>query len=251
MKHAALLPALLTVATPAFAEPTPVKILAISQDAKFVGDSMGGVEVVLRDAETGKMLAKGKTAGGTGDTGKIMQATGRSPSRATTDAAHFSTTLDIDKPTLVRVELRGPLGRPLTIQRVASERWLIPGVSAATGDGWTVELPGLAIQTEMAGAMTAGRVTLLTAKVALMCGCPITPGGLWDAADYEVTAELRRKGRLAERFPLRFSASPGQFSADITPASTGKAELWLIARNTRTGNSGVARMTVRIGKNHD
>ena len=53
----ALIPMLL-VAVPAWAEPTPVKVHAISQDAKFIGDSMGGVEVVLRDAKTGKYSLK-------------------------------------------------------------------------------------------------------------------------------------------------------------------------------------------------
>src|SRR3546814_10053714 len=59
--------------------------------------------VVLRDAKTGKILAKGLTAGGTGDTKKIMEAVGRSPRRTTPDAAHYSTTLDISVPTLVKI----------------------------------------------------------------------------------------------------------------------------------------------------
>lgn len=241
----ALIPMLL-VAGPAWAEPTPVKVHAISQDAKFIGDSMGGVEVVLRDAKTGKILAKGLTAGGTGDTKKIMEAVGRSPRRTTPDAAHYSTTLDISVPTLVKVELRGPLGRPLTMQRATSERWLVPGISA--GDGWVVELPGLAIEVDGVSAMIAGRAATVTAKVALMCGCPITPGGLWDAADYVVTAELRRKGATPERTSLAFSAAPGQFSSAITPGFSGKGELWIVARNIRTGNAGVARVPVRIAK---
>lgn len=241
----ALIPMLL-VAVPAWAEPTPVKVHAISQDAKFIGDSMGGVEVVLRDAKTGKILAKGLTVGGTGDTKKIMEAVGRSPMLTTPDAAHYSTTLDISVPTLVKVELRGPLGRPLTMQRATSERWLVPGISA--GDGWVVELPGLAIEVDGVSAMIAGRAATVTAKVGLMCGCPITPGGLWDAADYDVTAELRRKGATPERTALAFSSAPGLFSSAITPRFSGKGELWIVARNIRTGNAGVARVPVRIAK---
>lgn len=235
-------------AVPAWAEPTQVTVHAISQDAKFIGDSMGGVEVILRDAKTSKILAKGITAGGTGDTMKIMEAAGRSPMRTTPDAAHFSTKLDISIPTLVKIELRGPLGRPLTMQRATSERWLVPGISAVAGDGWVVELPGLAIEVDGASALTASRAVTITAKVALMCGCPITPGGLWDAADYEVTAELRRKGQLYERTPLTFSAVPGQFSSAITPGFSGNGELWIVARNRRTGNAGVALVPVRISK---
>lgn len=248
MKRVIALIAMLSAAVPAWAEPTQVKVHAISQDAKFIGDSMGGVEVILRDAKTGKILAKGITVGGTGDTKKVMEAVGRSPTLTTPDAAHYSTTLDISVPTLVTVELRGPLGRPLTMQRATSERWLVPGITAAAGNGWVVELPGLAIEVDGASTLIAGRAATLTAKVALMCGCPITPGGLWDAADYEVTAELRRKGKLSERVPLTFSAVPGQFSSAITPRFSGKGELWVVARNKRTGNAGVAVVPVRISK---
>ena len=38
----AFLPAVLLFAAPAIAEPTPVTVRVISQDAKFVGDSTGG-----------------------------------------------------------------------------------------------------------------------------------------------------------------------------------------------------------------
>lgn len=237
--------ALLIGSAPAYAEPTQVKVHAISEDAKFIGDSMGGVEIILRDAATGKRLAKGITAGGTGDTGKIMNAIGRSPARITPDAAYFAATLDIIVPTLVRVELRGPLARPLTMQRATSERWLIPGDAA---DKWVFELPGLAILVDGATAMTKDRATMLTAKVSLMCGCPITPGGLWDAADYEVIAELRRKHAPAERVALDFSASPGVFTGRIVPRFAGAATLWISARNRRTGNSGAAHVAIRIEK---
>ena len=243
----ALLPMLLATAS-ALAEPTSVTVHAISQDAKFIGDSMGGVEVVLRDAKTGKQLAKGITAGDTGDTKTIMEAVGRSPMRTTPEAAHYSTTLDISVPTRVRVELRGPLGRPLTMQNATSERWLIPGVSAAAGTSWVIELPGLAIEVDGTSGLTQGRGDTLTAKVALMCGCPITAGGLWDAADYEVVAELHRKGQPPERMPFSFSAAPGQFTGTVTPSFSGKGELWITARNKRTGNTGVARLPIRSSK---
>jgi len=248
MKLVFALLSMLLATAPAIAEPTSVTVYAISQDAKFIGDSMGGVEVVLRDAKTGKQLAKGITAGDTGDTTKIMDAVGRSPMRTTTEAAHYSIALDISVPTLVRVELRGPLGRPLTMQIATSERWLVPGISAVAGKAWVVELPGLAIELDGTFALTQGRATTLTAKVALMCGCPITTGGLWDAADYEVVAILRHKGQPSEQTPLSFVATPGQFSATVTPGFSGKGELWITARNKRTGNTGVARLSIRSSK---
>jgi len=199
----------LWVVAPSLAQATPtdVVIRVISQDAKFVGDSMGGAEVVLRDARSGTVLAKGVTRGGTGDTALIMAATGRSPVRSSETAAAFRTVLDIAKPILVRVDIRGPLSFPATIQRASSERWLIPGQSAATGDGWVIELPGLAIRMAAAtpNIFRRGQPSKLTVEVQLMCGCPITGGGMWDAADYEVTAELRQPAVDPQRFALVFT----------------------------------------------
>lgn len=234
--------------TPAHAEPTEIVVRVISQDAKFVGDSMGGAEVVLRDARTGEELARGITSGGTGDTNLIMSATGRSPLRSSDTAAAFRTTVDIDAPTLVRVEISGPLGFPQTMQRATSERWLIPGQSAASGDGWVVELPGLAIRVPPASlsSLEFGTGHMLTAHVQLMCGCPITAGGLWDAAQYDVLAELRQSGEVRQRVTFAFAEEPGQFRSEWTPSVRGVADLVIIARNRVTGNTGVLSQQVMI-----
>jgi hypothetical protein len=234
--------------TPAAATPTEVVVRVISQDAKFVGDSMGGAEVVLRDARSGEILAQGVTRGGTGDTNLIMASSGRSPQRSSATAAAFHALLDIDRPTLVRVEINGPLGFPRTMQRASSERWLVPGQSGGTGEGWVVELPGLAIRLS-AGTPTQfrrGTAQSLTAEVQLMCGCPITPGGLWDAAQYEVFAELWQSGAVRERLSFAFSESPGRFLANWTPMVRGDADLVIVARNRVTGNTGVLEQPVTI-----
>jgi len=36
-------------------------VRVLGKDSKFVGSSMGGARVILRDAETGEMLAQGVT----------------------------------------------------------------------------------------------------------------------------------------------------------------------------------------------
>ena len=53
---------------------TKLVVRAKSKDAKFVGTKMGGALVVIKESETGRILAEGLTAGGTGDTEKIMKA---------------------------------------------------------------------------------------------------------------------------------------------------------------------------------
>lgn len=235
------LSAMLLAASPALAEPTEVVVRVISQDAKFVGDSMGGAEVVLRDSVSGGVIAQGVTTGGTGDTALIMAQNGRSPLRASDGAASFRSVVEIDRPTLVRVEVRGPLGFPQTMQRAVSERWLIPGQSAAAGDGWVVELPGLAIRLlgNWQNDVRQGVATELTAEVQLMCGCPITPGGMWNAADYEVVMQVRRGGILMQTQAFAFAEAPGKFRALWSPDISGEAQVTIIARNRVTGNTGV------------
>lgn len=244
----ALLALLSVASSPARAAPTEIVVRVISQDAKFVGDTMGGAEVVLRDATSGKVLAQGVTRGGTGDTALIMAAKGRSPVRSSQTAAAFRTVIDISKPVLVRVDIRGPLSFPQTMQRASSERWLIPGQSASTGDGWVIELPGLAIRMAATtpDVFRRGQPSKLSAEVQLMCGCPITAGGMWDAAQYEVTAELRKRGAVTARLSLEFVDAPGRFAADWTPAAVGNAQLLIIARNRITGNTGVLTQRVSV-----
>ena len=230
------------LAAPASAAPTPVTVRVLSQDAKFVSDGTGGASVTLRDAASGKVLAAGLVQGGTGNTDKIMQSSGRSPQRASADAAAFNTSVDIDRPTLVELEVSGPLGRPSSAVTIKSQRWMIPGEAVTAGDGWSVELPGLAI-TPVA-TLTEGRLHI-TAKVEPMCGCPITPGGLWDSANYRVTASLWQAGQALGQSDMTFAVSPGGYQGDIAVAGNGAVTLIIYARNTVTGASGMAQLPLK------
>jgi len=223
----------------ASAEPTEIVVRVISQDAKFVGDSMGGARVTLREARTGRLLAKGKTTGGTGDTKRIMQSSGRSPARATPDAAAFRATVNLAGPTLVDLEVAGAAQSAV---RIISQRWLMPGTSVTAGDGWTVELPGLAITPAI--TMRSGLI-VVDAKVELMCGCPITPGGMWDAADYVVEASLWRGERRLAIGPLAFTTVPGHFGGIIEASGGAGIRLVVFARNKKTGNSGFVEIPVK------
>jgi hypothetical protein len=241
---------LLIIGGIAQAEPTPIAVYVISKDAKFIGDSMGGAGVILRDVKSGKVLAKGTTSGGTGDTDRIMRSSGRSPRLATVDAAHFSASVDLVAPTLVRLEVAGPLAAPFSPVRATAERWLVPGQKLIAGDGWTIELPGLAVK--FLGAQStnvhAGESFDFQATVSLMCGCPITPGGLWDAADYEVEALFYRRNKLTFRTALTFLQAPGSYKGSAMIKDAGRYRVFIAARNRNSGNSGVAAGEVHIAQ---
>ena len=83
----------------AIAVSTEIIVRVKSKDAKFIGSSMGGVLVTIKDIDTGELLAKGIATGSTGDT-KLLMKTPHSQGMILSDekASKFSTTIDIDEP---------------------------------------------------------------------------------------------------------------------------------------------------------
>ncbi|MBL7049808.1 MAG: hypothetical protein ISR96_09875 [Nitrospira sp.] len=127
------------------AVPTKVVVKARSKDAKFIGSSMGGAAIVLRDSVSGKVLAEGLTSGGTGDTKKIMLAPKGRYDLIGEGAAQFETILDISDPTLVTVEVEAPMSsRPDTVKS-SVQVWIIPGRDMLK-DSIVVEVPGFTIE---------------------------------------------------------------------------------------------------------
>lgn len=244
----ALTAASLAAVSPARAEPTEIVARAISEDAKFIGDSMGGANIVLRDARSGRILARGVTSGGTGNTARIMQSSGRSPLIATPDAAAFVTRIDIDQPMLVDLEVVGPNARPGSSVSIRSQRWVMPGEAVNVGDGWVVELPGLAISPSLRilnrDESDPTRTVAVAAKVQLLCGCPITPGGMWNSADYRVTASVWQGNRELSETSLDFVEAPGGFAGQIAVPTRGRLRVYIRARNIVTGNSGVTEASL-------
>ena len=213
------------VATPALAVPTPVTVRVISQGAKFIGTGMGGVDVVLADAATGEALAKGHIDGGTGDTAKIMNGCPRGTPIADDKSAKFDTMIDINAPREVRVLVMGPMKPAGVAVSKLETRWLIPG-QPVVGDGWVVELPGLALTAHREGAQ-------VIADVSMLCGCPIAPGTLWDEKRFELKAWTN-----GAAVALKWAGQTGRFAAAV-PAGA----LWVTAVDTLSGATSAAKIT--------
>lgn len=49
------------------AQPTKITVRAKAKDAKFIGTSVGGALILIRNADTGELLASGRTEGSTGN----------------------------------------------------------------------------------------------------------------------------------------------------------------------------------------
>ncbi len=241
--HLAVAVAFSMLASVAQAEPTHVMIRAQALDAKFIGDHMGGVRVTLTNARTGTVLAKGMIKGGTGDTPRIMGARTRGVAVADPATAGFEAALDLKRPTLVRADATGPEGKPGSAITVSSSLWIIPGRDVV-GDGWVLTFPGLVVEpSAIPGSDGSLKVS---AKVSPMCGCPIEPNGIWDAANYSVEATLLQGERVVARAALAYAGKPGQFAATLAGSPPGRYVLRLVATDSKTPNAGVAEQAIRI-----
>ncbi len=52
--------------------------------------------------------------------------------------------------------------------------------------------------------------------VVMMCGCPVTPDGLWDANQYEVKAIIHSKNGEITSVPLKYAGKTSMFSGSIS-----------------------------------
>lgn len=236
----------LTLALPAFAEPTQITVRVMSRDAKFIGTSMGGVEVTLSDADSGTELAKGIIEGGTGSTPKlVVEPRVRGQAVSTDDAAKFETTLDLDQPRRIQVTARGPLNFPDAANTVSATQWVVPGKHLTGGDGWVLEMPGFVVSFNEAPSVSDGRVTL-NVHMSPMCGCPVEPDGLWNANGYEVQAVLSHDGTTVTTLPLTYAGKTGDFTGSAALHGAGIYEALVYAHDPVTGNTGVTWAQFRV-----
>ncbi len=141
----AVFTALFMLAAISEASSTKVVVRALAKDAKFIGASMGGALVIIRNSETGEILSKGLTSGGTGNTDVLMKTPIRRHSSVTDEkTAKFETTIDISEPVLATIEVSGPQGHKQASIKSSTQVWLIPGKDI-TGDGIVVEMPGFVV----------------------------------------------------------------------------------------------------------
>lgn len=157
---AVLLSAVLMFGT-AEAVQTKLVVRARSKDAKFVGTKMGGAVVVIRDGNTGKVLAQGLTSGGTGNTQLIMVEPKTRFGRIADGAAKFEASIDIDEPTLITIDVEAPYIHKDNMIKSSTQMWLIPGKDI-DGEGIIIEVPGFSID-----ARSPGKAELVNNQAAI------------------------------------------------------------------------------------
>jgi hypothetical protein len=232
---------------------TQLDIRVLSKGAKFIGTGVAGAEIIVRDAETREVLARGVTQGDSGDERRIMvESRPRHAPLSTGTSAVFRTTLDIDLPTRIIVEARGPLSQPQSVAVASVTQWLVPGKHVTGGDGLVLELPGFSVdilQPPSRLRVPANQETIdLRVNVVMMRGCPIEPGGAWDADAFEVAALVRQRERLVAEIPLAYAGKIGQFAGAFRIPGVGPYDITIYAYDPANGNTGLDRMTIVVGR---
>lgn len=228
---------------------TRLVVRAQAKDAKFIGSSVGGAYVVVKDATTGKILAEGLTEGSTGNTKRIMEEPHQRYAQLSDEtAAKFETSLQLDKPLFVTVEVWAPYNQPAARIEAQTQLWLIPG-KHILGDGLVLEIPGFivnALLPQTHETLAAGSPVPLKANVVLTCGCPVTEGGLWNASQYQVEGLIYKDGKLLTKVPLQQKDKDSTFEGNFQPAAAGLYEIIITAYDPKSGNTGVDKRNIII-----
>lgn len=224
------------------AVPTQIVVRVKAKDAKFIGTSVGGALVTIKDANTGELLAKGFTRGGTGDTRLIMNTPITRGMSIAKGAAKFHTVIDIDEPRLVEISAKAPYAQQQALQEMRLTMWLIPG-KHIVGDGIIFEMPGFIVDILAPPVPTKKshneRNIKIVASVSPMCGCPINPNTFWHPNSIEVAAIIKRDGRHYKTVALSFSGKTNIFEVELKSLEKGTYEIIVYAFDPKTGNTGV------------
>ena len=236
---------LLLICMNAFATETKLMVRAKAKDAKFVGSSIGGAHVIVRNALNGQIMAEGNTTGSTGNTDLIMKsAHERYTQLSDNSTAGFLAVVDIDEPTFVSVEVLSPINKKNARVQASTQLWLIPGKDIL-GDGVVLEIPGYVV--EILKPNTHQYIALesipksglpIEANIVMMCGCPIEKEGVWDSGLMEVRAIVKKDGEPYAEVQLDNPAQ-NTFQGNLGITTTGYYQITVYAYGAQTGNTGV------------
>lgn len=228
---------------------TRVMVRAVGRDSKVIGSGVGGALIRIIDAERGDLLAEGRQEGGTGDTELIMGPHARGMTIYDTEGtAGFLAELRLSEPTVVNISALGPLGYPQAIRSATKQLLLVPGHDVE-GDGVILELHGFIVEILSPEPLApVGSAVEVTARVRMMCGCPIEPGGLWDADDKEVVARLKADGEVVSEQRLRFAGQISTFEGSVpVPEAARGADLELEVLVSEAARQNFGRHAIPLG----
>ncbi len=228
----------------AFATETNITIRAKAVDAKFIGSSVGGLRVIVTDAETDEILDTGWIRGSTGSTDTIIKnPVARGQSITDENTARFVAKVDISSPRLLKFTVIGPYAYRQSLQEASVTSWIIPGKDIM-GDGIILNMPGFIIDTWT--SVMEGGIVQIFADSAMLCGCKISPNTEWNPRNFEAKAIIMRDGEKITEVDLPFTGPIAIFSGETTIAQPGHYKVIAYIIDQKTGNVGVDRAIFEI-----
>ena len=235
-------------------QPTTLLIRVVAHGGMVLGREVGGARVTIRDSRTGQVLATGLQHGEAGDQNQIMRTPHmmEEPIYSTHPSASFTTTLELQNPTLVEISAEGPLAYPGSLQRATTTAWLIPG-QHLTQDGIVLHLYGYLVRIERptpGEALIAKDDVKLRASVKTLSGSYVRPHGDWDSRKVRLYGELLIDDHITERLQLFYDEGSRTFEAPFFVPPVHEAPhgltLRVIATDLATGNSGIDQITYPV-----
>lgn len=210
---------MLTLGTVHAAENVAVEVSVLSNGAKFIGDKTGGARIAIVDDESGELLAQGVTRGGTGSTEKIMGGEGGLYKEIISDdAAVFGSDIALLEPRRVTVVATGPLGFPQAYSTASQTLWLLPGQEFTGANRIVLTLSGYIIEPVKIDINRMGTGDVLV-DLQMLCGCPITPDGRWDADRIRKQATLLGPSGMQQTVKLEYTGEgtvyKGRFAGQV------------------------------------
>jgi hypothetical protein len=134
---------------------------------------------------------------------------------------------------------------------VSSTQWVLPGKPVGGGDGWLLELPGFAIGLReplpASIVLRGGEARIpLKARITMQCGCPITPGGMWDANKLQLAAMLDDGAAVYPAKALAYAGQPSTFDGELVVTAPGRYMVDVYAYDPSNGNTGLGRFPLVV-----
>ncbi len=238
--------------------PTTVLVRVVAHGAMVLGREVGGARVTITDVATGRILVTGTQQGDAGDQNQIMRTPHmmEEPIYSSRPSAAFTTTLQLQKPTLVEISAEGPLAYPHARQKTSKTLFLIPGQDL-TQDGIVLHLYGYLVQIEHPKpqeALIARADVKLRASVRTLSGSLVRPHGDWDSRKIHIYGEVLIGDRAIERLQMFYDEGSRTFEAPFfVPPSNDELRnitLRVVATDPSSGNSGVSHSTYPVLAEH-
>jgi hypothetical protein len=239
-------------------QPTTVLVRVVAHGAMVLGQEVGGARVTITDVATGSILITGLQQGEAGDQNQIMRTPHmmEEPIYSARPAAAFTTTLELQKPTLVEVSAEGPLAYPAAMQKTSKTLLLIPGQDL-THDGIVLHLYGYLVQIEWPKPpepLVAKDDVKLRASVRTLSGSLVRPHGDWDSRKIRIYGEVLIGDRVIERLQMFYDEGSRTFEAPFfVPTSEDAPDgitLRVVVADPASGNFGVGRATFPVLSEH-